>query len=80
MSQSIKDKKPKFFAFRHIYHYYIHGPEGNTMMSRTRRNIGAMDLTIKVSGARFWVEKFFVCLFGNLVFVPMISTVLTCYN
>jgi len=33
----------------HIYHYYIHGPEGNTVMSKTRRNVGALDVQIKVS-------------------------------
>ncbi|CAK8672425.1 unnamed protein product [Clavelina lepadiformis] len=33
----------------HIYHYYIHGPEGNTTMSKKRRNIGALDVTVKVT-------------------------------
>nr|CAB3266390.1 structural maintenance of chromosomes flexible hinge domain-containing protein 1-like [Phallusia mammillata] len=33
----------------HIYHYYIHGPEGNSAISRKRKNIGALDVDIKVS-------------------------------
>ncbi|XP_078492446.1 structural maintenance of chromosomes flexible hinge domain-containing protein 1-like isoform X3 [Ciona intestinalis] len=33
----------------HIYHYYIHGPEGNTSMSRNRKNIGVSDVNIMVT-------------------------------
>ncbi|XP_039253574.2 structural maintenance of chromosomes flexible hinge domain-containing protein 1-like isoform X2 [Styela clava] len=33
----------------HIYHYYIHGPEGNTKMSKERRNVGALDVNITIS-------------------------------
>jgi len=39
---------PPVCSLRHIYHYYIHGPEGNTTMSRQRKNVGATDVNIKV--------------------------------